>query len=151
MLRVRLLAQWLSHDPATGRDGPDTVRDPADEPDGLQAKDAIARVEATMELTRVRAIDVPEQPGLVRFPKLLRFSTINAVKAGWLRKKGGIWTLTEDGRAALEAFPDPEALVPRVPPLVQGLEGQSARVRAPDDTRTPKPTPTKAVDRGHYA
>lgn len=82
----------------------------AEEPDGLQAKVAIARVEATMELTPFEQTTFPNNPHLVRFPKILRFSTINCVKAGWLRKRNGIWTLTDEGRAVLEAFPDPEAL-----------------------------------------
>lgn len=82
----------------------------SDEPEGLQAKDAIARVESAMELTPFELSTFPKNPDIVRFPKLLRFATINAVKAGWLRKTAGIWTLTDEGRAALEAFPDPEAL-----------------------------------------
>jgi restriction system protein len=80
------------------------------EDDGLQAKDAIARVETLMELTPFERATFPRNPDLVRFPKILRFSTINAVKAGWLRKRSGIWTLTDEGRAALETFPDPASL-----------------------------------------
>jgi restriction system protein len=82
----------------------------SDEPEGVQAKDAIARVESEMELTPFEQSTFPNNPDIVRFPKLVRFATINAVKAGWLRKTAGIWTLTDEGRAALEAFPDPEAL-----------------------------------------
>jgi restriction system protein len=82
----------------------------ADEPDGLQAKEAIARVEDRMALTPFEQSTFPKNPQLTRFPKILRFSTINCVKAGWLRKRSGIWTLTDEGRAALTAFPDPEAL-----------------------------------------
>lgn len=80
------------------------------EPDGLQAKDAIARVEAEMELSEFEKAPFPNNPSFTRFPKILRFSTINSVKAGWLRKKSGTWSLTEEGKAALEAFPDPEDL-----------------------------------------
>jgi len=82
----------------------------SNEPEGLQAKDAIARVESEMELTPFELATFPKNPDLVRFPKILRFSTINTVKAGWLRKKAGIWTLTDEGRAALHTFPDPEGL-----------------------------------------
>jgi restriction system protein len=82
----------------------------SDEPEGLQAKDAIARVESALEPTPFELSTFPRNPDIVRFPKLLRFATINAVKAGWLRKTAGIWTLTDEGRAALDAFPDPEAL-----------------------------------------
>lgn len=78
------------------------------ESEGLQAKDAIARVESRLQLTDYERETFPNNPDVVRFPKVLRFATINAVKAGWMRKRSGTWTLTEEGRAALLAFPDPE-------------------------------------------
>src|SRR5579884_674707 len=102
----------------------------SDEPEGLQAKDAIARVESAMELTPFELSTFPKNPDIVRFPKLLRFATINAVKAGWLRKKAGIWTLTDEGRAALEAFPDPEALFAESRRLYKDWKGQPARRRS---------------------
>lgn len=80
------------------------------EPDGLPAKDAIARVEQTMELTEFERATFPNNPAFVRFPKILRFTTINSVKAGWLLKQKGVWTITDEGKAALTQFPDPEAL-----------------------------------------
>jgi restriction system protein len=76
----------------------------------LQAKDAIARVEGEMELSEFEKSPFPNNPAFIRFPKILRFSTINSVKAGWLRKKGGTWSLTDEGKAAIAAFPDPEEL-----------------------------------------
>jgi restriction system protein len=80
------------------------------EPEGMQAKDVIARVEDAMELTEFEKATFPKNPDIVRFPKLVRFSTIGPVKAGWLRKKGGVWALTDEGKAALVEFADPEAL-----------------------------------------
>lgn len=80
------------------------------EPEGLQAKEAIARVEGQLDLTEFEKSTFPKNPDHVRFPKILRFSTINSVKAGWLRKKSGTWTLTDEGKAALHEFSDPEAL-----------------------------------------
>ncbi|MBA2256756.1 MAG: restriction endonuclease [Thermoleophilaceae bacterium] len=80
------------------------------EPEGLQARDAIARLEDAMELTEFEKATFPNNPDVVRFPKIVRFSTINSVKAGWLRKKSGIWTFTDDGKTALHSFPDPEEL-----------------------------------------
>ncbi|MGH2742815.1 MAG: winged helix-turn-helix domain-containing protein [Thermoleophilaceae bacterium] len=80
------------------------------ESEGLEAKDAIARVEDKMELTEFEKSTFPNNPGVVRFPKILRFSTINSVKAGWLRKRSGIWALTDEGKVALHTFPDAEAL-----------------------------------------
>lgn len=80
------------------------------EPEGIRAKDAIARLEDEMELSEFERSYFPNNPDSIRFPKIVRFSTINSVKAGWLRKKDGIWTLTEDGREALDEFTDPEKL-----------------------------------------
>lgn len=78
-------------------------------PDGLQAKDAIAQVEERLELS---AFEKATYPGtdVVRFPKILRFSTIGPVKAGWMQKKSGVWTITDEGRAALREISDPELL-----------------------------------------
>lgn len=80
------------------------------EPEGLQAKEAIARVQAAMEPTEFELQTFPNNPDVVRFPKIVRFATINSVKAGWLLKKNGICTLTEEGAQALHQFTDPEAL-----------------------------------------
>src|ERR1051326_1602973 len=82
-----------------------------EEDEGLQAKDAIARLESRMELTEFERSRFPNNPNLVRFPKIARFATIASVKAGWLRKRSGTWTLTEDGTEALHSFPDPEELL----------------------------------------
>ncbi len=80
------------------------------EPEGIRAKDAILRLEDAMVLSEFEMSHFPNSPGSARFPKIVRFSTINSVKAGWLRKRGGIWTLTEEGTEALKEFPDPEEL-----------------------------------------
>lgn len=81
-----------------------------EEPEGLRAKDAIARLQTTLTVTEFEKSTFPSDPTSPRFPKIVRFSTIRSVKAGWLRKQKGIWTLTEDGQAALKALADPEAL-----------------------------------------
>ena len=38
------------------------------------------------------------------------FALIPATKAGWLRRQGGVWTLTPDGRDAIEKYTDAEIL-----------------------------------------
>lgn len=79
-------------------------------PDGMPAKEAIKAVEQRMDLTEFELSTFPNNPEVVRFPKLLRFATIPSVKAGWLTKKSGVWTLTEEGLDALNRFTDPESL-----------------------------------------
>lgn len=80
-------------------------------PDGLEVRKVIAELERRMELTDFEEATYPKHPDVRRFPKIVRFTTINAVKAGWLVKEDGIWSLTEDGDKALRAFPNPEDLM----------------------------------------
>jgi restriction system protein len=80
----------------------------AEKPEGLPAREVIAEVVARVRLTPYEADDYPNS-SVRRFDKILRFSTIAAVKAGWLVKSKGRWTLTEDGRHALAAIPEPGA------------------------------------------
>jgi restriction system protein len=85
----------------------------ADHPEGLPSRDAIQAVSNKIELSPYELSGFASAPNEPRFPKLLRFATINAVKAGWLLKQKGHWTLTEEGRTALKDFPDPEDLFRR--------------------------------------
>lgn len=43
-----------------------------------------------------------------RFEKIVRFATVDCVKAGWLLKQKGRWSVTEEGRKAHARLPDPE-------------------------------------------
>jgi restriction system protein len=77
-----------------------------DQPEGLQVQQVTDEVKARLPLTEFELGSYPNLPG-VRFDRLIRFATISPVKAGWLIKNKGIWTITDDGRQALEDFPDP--------------------------------------------
>ena len=79
--------------------------------DGLPAHEVLRRVETVVPPTPFENSNYPKNPHLRRYEKTVRFSTIGPVKAGWLLKSKGRWTLTEEGRAALQTFPDPEALM----------------------------------------
>lgn len=80
------------------------------EPDGLPVQEVLQRAEATCPATPDENQSYPSQPGRRRYPTLLRFATIPAVKAGWLVKDKGVWRLTEEGRSVYEEHPDPESL-----------------------------------------
>lgn len=80
----------------------------ADEPEGLRAKTAIERVQQELPPTEFEKSTFPKNPAVVRYPKVLRFATINSVKAGWLRKQKGTWTATPEGLDALAKFSEPE-------------------------------------------
>ena len=52
---------------------------------------------------------LPNYPNIRRFDNTIRFATVTTVKAGWLVKAKGEWSLTDEGRDAYEMFTDPEA------------------------------------------
>ena len=68
-----------------------------DNPDGLQAKKVIQKLEQLVPPTDFEKTTYPDKPNIRRFDKIVRFSTIPTVKAGWLLKEKGIWTITELG------------------------------------------------------
>jgi restriction system protein len=75
-------------------------------PDGIQAREALEAVAAQIELTEHEAGEY--ETGGRRFDKILRFATVDAVKAGWMTKNKGIWNITEVGQEALESITNPE-------------------------------------------
>jgi restriction system protein len=75
-------------------------------PDGLQASAALAAVEKQVKLTDYE--QGTYAGGGRRFEKIVRFATIDCVKAGWLVKNKGQWSVTEDGKAAYEKYKDSE-------------------------------------------
>ncbi|WP_257168736.1 restriction endonuclease [Bradyrhizobium sp. SRS-191] len=77
-------------------------------PEGLQAGAALKQLAASVNLTPYEA-GLYETTGTPRFEKIVRFATIDCVKAGWLVKNRGIWSVTEAGKKAFKDFPDPEA------------------------------------------
>lgn len=77
------------------------------EPEGLHAAAAIGLVRSAVKLSDYEAGSYPS--GGQRFEKILRFATVDCVKAGWLRKDDGVWTVTDAGAKAHSAFKSPEA------------------------------------------
>jgi restriction system protein len=77
-------------------------------PDGLRAKEVLARLEKSVPPTEFEQATYPKNPDQRRFEKIVRFSTINTVKAGWLVKDKGQWSLTDEGRDAFRKYPSPE-------------------------------------------
>jgi restriction system protein len=76
------------------------------EPEGVAASHAIARVAATANLTEWEKGEYAS--GGQRFEKILRFATVDCVKAGWLQKSKGVWRVTDEGSRAYKGFADPE-------------------------------------------
>jgi restriction system protein len=103
-------------------------------PDGLPARDALARLALAVPPTPYEAADWPKWPGVRRFEKIVRFYTIDAVKAGWLGKKAGQWTITEPGLEALKNYPDPEQFAREGAKLYRAWRKANPKDEAPEVT-----------------
>ena len=79
--------------------------------DGLPAADALAQLASQVKLSPYESGTY--ENGRRRFDTILRYGTVDCVKAGWLVKAHGKWTVTEAGREALKSYPDPEAFYKR--------------------------------------
>jgi len=112
-------------------------------PDGLAAGGVLKQLEAMVPPNQFEQADYPNRPGVRRFEKLVRFFSINAVKAGWLLKQKGVWYLTDEGKAAYASFPDPETFMKEAmrlyrewaksqPDAEPGDGGTSAKEDAPE-------------------
>lgn len=69
-------------------------------PDGLPAKDVLQQLSEIVPPTPFEDSEYPNRPGVRRYEKIVRFSTIAPVKAGWLVKTKGTWSATDEGLAA---------------------------------------------------
>jgi restriction system protein len=79
-----------------------------DKPDGLPAKDILAEIPKSISLTKYESGYFPSTPNSPRFEKIVRFATIDLVKAGWLVKNKGRWFITQEGRQAYHKYNDSE-------------------------------------------
>jgi restriction system protein len=70
----------------------------------LKAKEALAALANSVTLTDYEAGSYESGR---RFEKIVRFATVDTVRAGWLIKESGVWTLTEEGAEALKLYKDP--------------------------------------------
>ncbi len=75
--------------------------------DGLPARVALLELENQVTLSEYESGKYDS--GVRRFEKIVRFATVDCVKAGWLVKTKGVWLVTEEGRNAYETMSDPEA------------------------------------------
>lgn len=80
-------------------------------PEGLRASEALQELASRFTLTPFEASNY--ESGARRFEKIVRFATVDCVKAGWLVKDKGIWTITDAGQAAHAELPDPEVFYKR--------------------------------------
>ena len=79
------------------------------ESDGLRASVALGKLADRLPPTAYEAGEYAS--GGRRYEKIVRFTTVPFVKAGWLAKESGRWFATGTGRAAFAKFSDPEKFV----------------------------------------
>ena len=111
-------------------------------PEGLQASAALAALADRVTLTPYEA-DSYESGGR-RFDKIVRFATVDCVKAGWLVKEKGIWTITDEGRKAHAELADPEAFYRRAVKLYSEWRAAQPDAEAAPSITTPDPDPLAA-------
>ena len=75
-------------------------------PDGIQARVAIDTLAKRIDLTDHEKGEY--ETGGRRFDKILRFATLGPVKAGWMTKNKGLWSITESGQEAIKTFSNSE-------------------------------------------
>ena len=106
-----------------------------DSPDGIKASDVIEEVRRKLQPTDFEKSFYPDTQQ-ERYGKILRFSTIAPVKAGWILKSKGTRFITDDGGVAYKTFSDPTALEKE-----SGLQGDGA---PPGTVASPKRTASDA-------
>lgn len=76
-------------------------------PEGMCAKDALNALRGSVQLTEYEMGEYTSGGG-TRFEVIVRFATIDLVKAGWMIKERGRWKITEEGKRAFNQFKSPE-------------------------------------------
>src|SRR4029077_20818607 len=74
--------------------------------EGVPARIALEQLAASATATPSEAGG--DSSGSRRFEKIVRFATVDCVKAGWLLKEKGTWSVTDAGREARIKLNDPE-------------------------------------------
>ena len=118
-------------------------------PDGLPASQVLAQLEHLVPPTDFENGEYPNTPGKRRYEKITRFSTITAVKAGWLVKSKGIWSLTPEGLSAFDKFTDPAEFTKESVRLYQAwkqAQPDSETEGVPDDIETASGTLEEAEE-----
>ena len=78
------------------------------EPNGLPAGDVLAHIQRVTPLTEAELECFPNS-NTPRYERAVRLATIPFVKAGWLVKNKGLWTITEIGKRACQGFANAQA------------------------------------------
>lgn len=105
-------------------------------PDGVQVQDLLSQLEKSVPPTEFENTNYPDRPNVRRYERIVRFSTIGPVKAGWLIKNKGLWTITEAGKKAYEKFADPEKFMQEAGRLYRQWKGTHKETDTDQDNET---------------
>lgn len=108
-------------------------------PEGLRASAALQALAERVTLTPYEA-DSYDSGGR-RFDKIVRFATVDCVKAGWLVKEKGIWTITDEGRKMHNELTDPEVFYRRAVKLYSEWRAAQPDAEVSAVAVTPDPDP----------
>ncbi|MFA5900559.1 MAG: restriction endonuclease [Hyphomicrobium sp.] len=106
-------------------------------PEGLPAGVALSKVAEGETMSAYEAGTY--KSGNRRFEIIIRWGTVDLVKAGWLLKHKGTWSVTEEGAEAYKKWPDPEAYYKEAVRLYRQWKGArrgelpNSAVEAPSD------------------
>lgn len=120
-------------------------------PDGVQASAALAEVEKRVPPTDYENGSYPS--GGRRYEKIVRFATVDLVKAGWMLKDKGIWSATDVGREAFAQLTDPTEFYKRAVQLYHEWKAAQPEGEVSDETKpeviaaTPSQTFEEAEER----
>jgi restriction system protein len=112
-----------------------------DKPQGVQAKEILDHIAEVIPLTDYERGSYSSVPSDMRYTKIIRFASIDLVKAGWLLKDKGYWVITDLGKEAYKKFTDPEEFHKEARRLYQNWKKSRPKV-----TETPEITETAELD-----
>jgi restriction system protein len=101
------------------------------QPEGMKAQDALATLASSVKLTEYEQGNYDS--GGRRFEKIVRFATVDCVKAGWLLKNKGRWSVTDTGRTAHDTYLDPEVFYKEAVKLYKKWKKSRPDADPPDD------------------
>jgi restriction system protein len=84
--------------------------------------------------------------GTRRFEKIIRFATIECVKAGWLLKSKGVWSVTDAGKNAMLAYPDPEKFYRQAMHLYSAWKKSSVHLESEQESEPLSAAETAAAE-----
>jgi restriction system protein len=111
-------------------------------PEGVPASKALDLLSKEMELTDFEKSYYPLRPDIRRFEKIVRFSTIAPVKAGWMQKSKGLWLITDEGKRAYDKHKDPAEFMRTAAKLYQQWKKEQPEEDEEVNEQTPGPGAT---------